>query len=61
VFNAWIERHRRAIKTGKDSTHCGILRTFGKDVLPFPDKPPAHGMTHDSMRLPCPDRQGKRI
>jgi len=34
VFNAWIERHKQNIKTGKGSTHAAIVRIFNKDVLP---------------------------
>jgi integrase len=34
VFNAWIERHKQNIKTGKGSTHAVIMRIFNKDVLP---------------------------
>jgi integrase len=34
VFNAWIERHKQNIKTGKGSTHAVIVRIFNKDVLP---------------------------
>jgi integrase len=35
VFNAWIERHRLGIQTGKGSTHARIVRIFGKDILPY--------------------------
>jgi hypothetical protein len=40
VFHQWLARHALEIKTGAHSTHAAILRTFGKDVLPFLGKRP---------------------
>ena len=49
VFHQWLEHHGREIKTGKRSTHSAILRTFGRDVLPFLGKRSIHELRRPDL------------
>jgi integrase len=49
VFQQWIEHRGREIKTGKRSTYSHILRTFGRDVLPFLGKRPIHELRRPDL------------